>query len=103
MMTRCSAASRVPFGGYAALDTASAPRRIGFYRRLSREVISTTSLNGSIPVRPHQLQVIDSKRREISSQIVNLNTCTARPAVTRIASHSFEVLLDNLGKRAIFS
>jgi len=24
MMTRCSAASRVPFGGYAALDTASA-------------------------------------------------------------------------------
>ena len=44
MMTRCSAASRVPFGGYAALDTASAPRRIGFYRRLSREVISTTSL-----------------------------------------------------------
>jgi hypothetical protein len=51
MMTRCSAASRVPFGGYAALDTASAPRRIGFYRRLSREVISTTSLNGSIPVR----------------------------------------------------
>jgi hypothetical protein len=51
MMTRCSAASRVPFGGYAALDTASAPRRIGFYRRLLREVISTTFLNGSIPVR----------------------------------------------------
>lgn len=40
MMTRCSAASRVPFGGYAALDTASAPRRVGFYRRPSREAIS---------------------------------------------------------------
>jgi hypothetical protein len=51
MMTRCSAASRVPFGGYAALDTASAPRWIGFYRRLSGEVIGTTCLNGSIPVR----------------------------------------------------
>ncbi len=51
MMTRCSAASRVPFGGCAALDTASAPRRIGFYRRLSREAIRATSLSGSIPVR----------------------------------------------------
>jgi hypothetical protein len=51
MMTRCSAASRVPFGGFAALDTASAPRRVGFYRRLSTEVIRATSLNGSIPVR----------------------------------------------------
>ena len=43
MMTRCSAASRVPFGGYAALDTASAPRGVGFYRRLSREAIRATS------------------------------------------------------------
>ncbi len=51
MMTRCSAASRVPFGGYAALDTASAPRRVGFYRRLSTEGIRATSPIGSIPVR----------------------------------------------------
>jgi len=28
MIARCSAASRVPFGGCAALDTASAPRQL---------------------------------------------------------------------------
>ncbi len=33
---RCSAVSMVPFGGSAALDTASAPRRVGSYRRPSK-------------------------------------------------------------------
>lgn len=45
-----------PFGGYADLDTASAPRRVDFYRRLSKGAIRATSPIGSIPVLAHNLR-----------------------------------------------
>jgi hypothetical protein len=66
MITRCSAASRVPFGGYTALDTASAPRQVGFYRRLSRDAKLLLERFDSCPARP--LQLIDSKRSEFDPE-----------------------------------